>query len=148
MRLWSIHPNYLDSKGLVALWRETLLAQKVLMGQTKGYKNHPQLQRFKQAEKPLNAIAFYLSVIAQVADLRGYHFDKSKIVETPQHSLLTVTNGQLLFEKQHLIDKLKTRDPNWLETLNLQNNWDAHSLFQVISGEIENWEKGHLIYPA
>jgi len=141
MRLWSIHPNYLDSKGLVALWRETLLAQKVLMGQTKGYKNHPQLQRFKQAEKPLNAIAFYLSGIAEVADCRGYHFDKSKIIETPEHSLLTVTIGQLHFEKQHLIDKLKARDQKWLETLNQQSNWGAHALFQVISGKIENWEK-------
>lgn len=141
MRLWSIHPNYLDSKGLVALWRETLLAQKVLMGQTKGYKNHPQLQRFKQAEKPLNAIALYLSVIAQVADYRGYRFDKSKIIETPEHSLLTVTNGQVHFEKQHLIDKLKARDQKWLETLNQQSNWETNDLFQVISGNIETWEK-------
>jgi len=30
MRLWSLHPRYLDAKGLVALWREGLLAQKVL----------------------------------------------------------------------------------------------------------------------
>ena len=43
MRLWSIHPRYLDSMGLVALWREALLAQAVLRGETKGYKFHPQL---------------------------------------------------------------------------------------------------------
>ena len=41
MKLWSIHPKYLDAKGLVALWREALLAQKVLDGKTEGYKNHP-----------------------------------------------------------------------------------------------------------
>lgn len=37
MRIWSLHPSYLDAKGLVALWRETLLAQKVLLGATVGY---------------------------------------------------------------------------------------------------------------
>lgn len=31
MRLWSIHPCYLDSKGLIALWRESLLAQACLL---------------------------------------------------------------------------------------------------------------------
>lgn len=46
MRIWSVHPSLLDAKGLVACWRETLLAQKVLQGLTKGYKNHPQLDRF------------------------------------------------------------------------------------------------------
>ncbi|MDI3502728.1 MAG: hypothetical protein PWR13_285 [Archaeoglobi archaeon] len=28
MRLWSIHSKYLDAKGLVAVWREGLLAKK------------------------------------------------------------------------------------------------------------------------
>ena len=49
MRLWSVHPKYLDSKGLVALWREALLAKQVLEGGTKGYRNHPQLDRFKKS---------------------------------------------------------------------------------------------------
>ncbi len=50
MRLWSLHPKYLDRQGLLAVWREGLLAQKVLQGKTKGYKNHPQLKRFQQQE--------------------------------------------------------------------------------------------------
>ena len=49
MRLWSLHPKYLDIKGLVACWREGLLARKVLLDQTKGYKNHPQLIRFNRS---------------------------------------------------------------------------------------------------
>ena len=53
MRLWSIHPKYLDTKGLLAVWREALLAKKVLENKTKGYKNHPQLERFKQQNDPL-----------------------------------------------------------------------------------------------
>jgi len=63
MRIWSLHPKYLDSKGLVALWRETLLAKHVLEGKTKGYKNHPQLNRFKAMKKPVEVINQYLSEI-------------------------------------------------------------------------------------
>jgi hypothetical protein len=37
MRLWTLHPRYLDSQGLVALWREGLLAQAVLRNRTRGF---------------------------------------------------------------------------------------------------------------
>jgi Pyrimidine dimer DNA glycosylase (EC 3.2.2.17)/DNA-(apurinic or apyrimidinic site) lyase (EC 4.2.99.18) len=60
MRLWSLHPKYLDKLGLLGLWRESLLAQKVLLGKTKGYKNHPQLIRFKKTEDPILYIGTYL----------------------------------------------------------------------------------------
>lgn len=63
MRLWTIHPKYLDARGLVALWRETLLAQKVLQGDTKGYKNHPQLIRFNEQTDPVAHLATYLRFI-------------------------------------------------------------------------------------
>jgi len=79
MRIWSLHPKYLDAKGLVALWRETILAQKVLEGKTKGYKNHPQLNRFKNTDNPVGAIAVYLKYVAEEADKRGYNFDSNKI---------------------------------------------------------------------
>jgi hypothetical protein len=143
MRLWSINPKYLDSKGLVAVWRETLLAQKVLMKQTKGYQNHPQLLRFKESANPLNTIAFYLKVISTVADSKGYCFNTSKIIGLPYCSTLTVSTGQLQFEKEHLINKLKRRNQLWLETLDQQVIWDAHPLFEIVKGTIENWEKNH-----
>jgi hypothetical protein len=38
MRLWTLHPKCLDARGLVVPWREALLAQKVLRGETRGYK--------------------------------------------------------------------------------------------------------------
>ena len=60
MRLWSIHPKYLDRQGLIALWREALLAQAVLSGKTRGYRNHPQLERFRNHPAPLSAISLYL----------------------------------------------------------------------------------------
>ena len=60
MRLWSLHPKLLDRMGLLALWREGLLAQKVLLGQTAGYRFHPQLKRFQANKNPVGAISTYL----------------------------------------------------------------------------------------
>ena len=111
MRLWSVHPSYLDTKGLVALWREGLLAQNVLLGKTKGYKNHPQLKRFKVAENPIGAIASYLRAVVDEADNRGYNFDRSKIINEEFRGMMTVTTGQLDYEFRRLLEKLKERDP-------------------------------------
>lgn len=142
MRIWSIHPACLDSKGLVALWRETLLAQNVLLGKTKGYKNHPQLDRFKIQKDPVGAIGFYLSGVCNEADKRGYKFDRNKIISNPENiSLITVTKGQVDYEFEHLKRKLLTRDPEKYKTIQSIINPDIHSLFKIIDGEIEHWEK-------
>ena len=79
MRIWSLHPKYLDNIGLIALWRETLLAKHVLSGKTKGYTNHPQLTRFRKESSPIDRIDQYLSVILEESVVRGYNFDRSKI---------------------------------------------------------------------
>ena len=79
MRLWSLHPKYLDPQGLVALWREALLAQAVLRGKTKGYRHHPQLERFTSHRSPRLAINAYLGSIYEEAASRGYAFDRRKI---------------------------------------------------------------------
>jgi hypothetical protein len=79
MRLWSIHPQYLDSKGLIALWREGLLAKKVLEGKTKEYKNHPQLERFKNFKNPILAINSYLFYVLKETKLRNYKFNEKKL---------------------------------------------------------------------
>ena len=60
MRLWSIHPAYLDPAGLTACWRDGLLARKVLLNQTTGYRNHPQLARLRHCTNPSAAIDTYL----------------------------------------------------------------------------------------
>lgn len=140
MRLWSLHPSYLDTKGLVALWREGLLAQKVLQGQTKGYTNHPQLLRFKQTANPLHYIAYYLSVVQMEATQRGYKFDASKIVDFDNIEFINVTSGQIDYEVQHLHNKLQQRDPIRYETLQTIDIYQPHPLFKVIQGEIESWE--------
>lgn len=110
MRLWTLHPSYLDAKGIVALWRETLLAQAVLHNKTKGYKNHPQLNRFRDHKHLLEQ---YLHFICDEADNRGYKFDRTKIIRVRAKTIksLPVTHGQVDYEWQHLLKKLETRDP-------------------------------------
>ena len=139
MRIWSLHPKYLDAKGLVALWRETLLAKHVLEGKTKGYKNHPQLNRFKKSKHPLDAINFYLSIVLKEAETRGYHFDSKKI-SSFKKSKLTVTKGQMDYEVKHLLKKLKTRDPKRFKELKSLRSFEPHPLFRIKAGKVEDWE--------
>jgi len=140
MRLWSLHPKYLDTKGLVALWRETLLAQNVLLGNTKGYKNHPQLIRFKNTRNPQGAIATYLRHVADEADKRDYNFNRAKIINKRFNSSITVTSGQVEYELQHLLNKLKVRDSERYRELKALKRIELHPLFKKVRGEIANWE--------
>jgi len=140
MRIWSLHPEYLDAKGLVALWRETLLAQKVLSGDTVGYRNHPQLTRFKDSGDALGAIASYLRVVAEEAAARNYRFDESKIVDRRFDGRILVTSGQVNYELAHLLGKLKVRDPDRYDIHVREHPIRVHPLFQVVPGGIEPWE--------
>jgi len=141
MRIWSLHPKYLDGKGLVALWRETLLAKKILEGKTKGYKNHPQIERFRKADKPLDCIDRYLSAVYGESVKRGYKFDRNKIGRNFTLSKLTVTDEQLNYEREHLLKKLKTRNTKMFNDLIKKNRLEPHPLFEVVKGSIEKWEK-------
>ena len=102
MRLWSLHPKYLDSKGLVALWREALLARAVLQGETEGYKNHPQLIRFKNHENPLAAINTYILNIYIESVKRFYNFNRNKIGSKFTELEINVTHKQIIYEFKHL----------------------------------------------
>lgn len=138
MRIWSLHPCLLDRRALVACWRETLLAQKVLRGLTRGYTNHPQLIRFRAHPQPLEAVAAYLLGLADEADARGYSFNRALIgageegadesagkngankngadkAESPYASvaLIPVPLGQLEYELAFLRYKVAGRDPEW-----------------------------------
>lgn len=141
MRLWSIHPKYLDALGLVSLWRESLLAQKVLRGETKGFKNHPQLKRFKDHSKPEQAIANYLLKIWEEAKLRGYNFDRRKIEVLSSIKKIPVTGSQLKYEFDWLCKKLKKRNLSKYQDLFSVKKIESHPIFRVIEGEIEDWEK-------
>lgn len=189
MRLWSIDFSYLDAKGLVALWRESLLAKHVILGLTKGYKNHPQLDRFYAHETPQMTISAYLDEIWREATVRGYKFDRTKVgldsvlsgdfgeslnlskdtfgkesllsfnesefdgrhkVKTPSKnkemylgkiSKIDVTNTQVEYEFDFLQTKLKVRDMAKFQQNLAIRKPKAMSLFRVVLGEIEPWER-------
>lgn len=142
MRLWSLHPEYLDRAGLVALWREGLLAQAVLRGETRGYRHHPQLERFREQRDPVRAIAAYLHRVADEADARGYSFDRAKLPRIRGQVRIDVTRGQLLFEWQHLRTKLRIRDPIRYRELRRVADPAAHPSFTLVDGPVAGWERG------
>lgn len=141
MRLWSLHPCYLDSRGLVALWREALLAKAVLCGRTKGYRHHPQLQRFRAHRSPRLAINAYLRAIHEEAAARGYKFDRRKIGRLQPVGRMGVPEGQLQHEWQHLLRKLQQRSPEvharWHRTARPRH----HPLFRRRPGRVASWER-------
>jgi hypothetical protein len=140
MRLWSLHPKYLDQKGLVALWREALLAQAVLSARTRGYQKHPQLARFRESSDPQQAIVSYLRHVREEANRRGYRFDETKIGPGDSTFELEVTDGQLEYERSHLLAKLAKREPSLRAQLESVKVPDSHPLFRVVSGGIAPWE--------
>jgi hypothetical protein len=141
MRLWTLHPKYLDPKGLVALWREGLLARAVLRGETTGYRHHPQLVRFRLHPTPRTAINAYLAEVLLEAQRRGYSFDATKIGPVRAAVILTATAGQLAYEWRHLLTKLERRNPG------LHRQWirtrfpEPHPIFRMIEGDVETWER-------
>ncbi|WP_395311118.1 pyrimidine dimer DNA glycosylase/endonuclease V [Mycobacterium sp. AMU20-3851] len=148
MRLWSLHPRALDSRGLVACWREALLAQKVLQGTTKGFREHPQLDRFKAypsraAPTPLPCIGAYLWVVAEEAQQRGYKFNRDLIVEPPDAvvPLIDVAIGQIDYERWLLAAKRRERGsaPEGFGPADVDPT--PHPLFQTVPGPIEPWER-------
>ena len=142
MRLWSLHPSCLDAKGLVAAWREALLARAVLRGDTVGYRQHPQLIRFASRPAPLSAINAYLRGLHDESLVRGYRFDPGKIGPVRKRSRVPVTRGQLRFELRHLRAKLRVRSPGELHRLPNLRSIRPHPLFIVHDGPREPWERG------
>lgn len=142
MRLWSLHPRYLDRQGLLALWREGLLARKVLHGHTRGYLHHPQLQRFRAHAMPLRAIDAYLHAVADEADARGYAFNRDKLDARRAVAAIPVSDGQLRYEWTHLMEKLQARSPQCLA------RWQTHAGLPTphpaciaVAGDIADWER-------
>jgi hypothetical protein len=154
MRLWSLHPRYLDRQGLTGAWREALLAQAVLAGRTRGYRSHPQLRRFAGTSDPMGAVGAYLEALADVATGRGYRYDRSRIEQpttggngagTRWDGAIEVTTGQMGYEWGHLVGKLRLRSPDWLAGLVTRPEagdavCEAHPLFRVDQGSVADWE--------
>ena len=142
MRLWTLHPRHLDAVGLVALWREALLAQAVLLGRTRGYTRHPQLQRFQSAANPVASIADYLRRVAEEATVRGYSFNEALIVVSAGPARrIPETKGQLLYEWEHLGRKLRRRSPAWFRDRFAAAEPTSHPLFRIVAGGVRDWER-------
>jgi hypothetical protein len=141
MRLWSLHPQYLDPQGLVALWREGLLARAVLRGETRGYRHHPQLERFQSQTAPRSAINSYLAAVHAESQARGYAFDRTKIGPLRSVKPISVTTEQLSYEWQHLLRKLAVRCPGVYQQLRSVRSPQCHPLFRQRPGPVESWER-------
>ena len=141
MRLWTLHPRYLDPQGLVALWREGLLARAVLRDETRGYKQHPQLERFRSHPSPRLAIDAYLAAVHAEATTRGYSFDRSKIGPVRVVEPIAATSGQVDYEWQHLLRKLAARSPALFERWRDLDAPECHPLFHARPGPIAPWER-------
>ena len=141
VRLWSLHPRYLDPQGLVALWREGLLARAVLRGETRGYRHHPQLARFQSQTSPRSAINFYLSSVHAEAQARGYAFDGRKIGPLRPVKPIVVTVGQISYEWRHLLRKLALRSPGVYRQWRSVDKPQCHPLFRPQAGPVESWER-------
>lgn len=141
MRLWSLHPRYLDSRGLVALWREALLAQAVLLGRTQGYRRHPQLSRFRDRNDPPASIAAYLTAVHEEVIAREYNFDASRIVSSGPAGPIEVSAGQIAFEWAHLMKKFAHRAPKLRERWGSVKTPRPHPLFRVVEGGVADWER-------
>lgn len=146
MRIWSLHPSYLDWMGLGAQWREALLAQKVTEGKTKGWRNHPQLDRFKYHPKPMDAVGFYLKGIHVESVKRGYKYNYSKILY-PDAIVdpINLSLGQLRYEFDLLQERLKKRTPQKYEENTRIKKLRAHTLFNIVPGLPEKWEKSYWV---
>ncbi len=140
MRLWSLHPRHLDAQGLVALWREGLLAQAVLQGKTRGYQHHPQLRRFRSTPDPVASLATYLHAVATEAKLRGYRFAADKIAAKHAATRIGVTDGQRDYEWQHLGGKLQRRSPQTHAHWTACTCPELHPLFYLLPGPVADWE--------
>lgn len=141
MRLWTVHPAYLDTAGLTAAWREGLLAKAVLRNRTRGYRHHPQLERFRAAPRPLAAINAYLAGLYAEAQARGYRFDRSKLGRTGTRVRLRATRGQLAHEWAHLLAKLRRRSPARFAAQRRIRGPRPHPLFVMVPGPVAPWER-------
>ena len=143
MRLWTLHPKYLDPQGLVALWREGLLARAVLRGETRGYKHHPQLERFRSHPSPRLAINAYLAAVHAESVSRGYTFDRGKMGPVRAVQAMATTSGQIDCEWEHLLHKLAVRSPALFSQWRQLDRPACHPMFRVRPGPVASWERMH-----
>jgi hypothetical protein len=123
MRIWTVHPRYLDVKGFVALWRETLLGMETLKKHVKcqhyiPWYKHPQLAPFKAQSDPILYISNYLYLVLEESRRRNYNFDGSKLDAIPYCEnlpLIKASREVLVHEWLVCLGRYRVRSPKWFE---------------------------------
>lgn len=136
MRLWTLHPKYLDSEGLMAVWRDALRARRLLKEETDGDSDHPQLTRFRETDHPADAIECYLQTVFEEARERDVSFDASKLHTPVRNVRIEETEDRLLYEWHRLLDKLRERQPPLFRKIKDLERPDAHPMFTIIEDDV------------
>ena len=84
-------------------------------------------------------IGAYLWAVLDEARSRGYNFDASRIATERLPISISVTRGQLDFERQRLMKKLRTRDQDRFRILGAAVA-RPHPILRVVAGGLEPWE--------
>ena len=140
MRLWSLHPRYLDPQG----WSrcgETLLARKVLRGETRGYRHHPQLQRFREARDPQSAIDAYLPRSTPRRRRAATRSTRTSSMPTRARKDPGRARATRRARMGHLIAQARVAQPGahvrWRELQRPR----THPSFRVVAGGVADWER-------
>lgn len=132
MRLWSIHPKYLDKHALIALWREGLLAQKALSGKGLVDEANVQLVRFKKSANPVRAIGSYLSFVASEGAKQGCKLNHERILQPNfEAKFMTTDVAQMELEVEQLKARMKTRNKDKFKLLTDVHKFEANPVFTL-----------------
>ena len=124
------------------MWREGLLARAVLSDATLGYRNHPQLIRFRAQPDPLRALDAYLTGVLDESLVRDYRFSAHKIRRVEEVGFMEETRGQMAFERAHLLAKLRVRDQGRWQALLDMDQPEPNPVFRLKDGPVRDWERG------
>ena len=73
---------------------------------------------------------------------RGFNFEETKVSKFDSSEKITVTDGQLKFEQEHLLIKLNIRDKIKHAELSKVKKPEPHPSVKIIKGPKADWEKG------
>ena len=75
------------------------------------------------------------------SEKRGYHFDKTKLpVQCIPVDFIMESQGQLDYEWQHLLKKLRVRNPDRFRSVSNVKSPDPNPIFRIVPGGISSWE--------
>lgn len=154
MRLWTIHPKYLDGKRLTSQWKEGIqmmhiwkeIGENPEPAKRLGYVSHPQVRRLSNllvADSGLISLLLHqhLTAVHEESVQRSYSFNKKLIddlaPDCKNAPKVYVTMGQVAYE----FALMATKNNEWSQKVAIDPYMLCNPIFQVVSGSIESWEK-------